>query len=686
MGLLDPTAFLNDPAQQAGVSVDPSILAGVQGALAPVQAPAPVTPDMADQAVQSATDYAPDPRAGIAQMLTDPYSAIRAEAKAHPFLAALSTLGATLQDMGSSWQGRPATAIAGNNADLAARAQAPLQVAQQRATWRGLQEIRASLPPSELPAFDASPQEYAAQLVKNRALQKLSGGESLAGAQGISATAPVLGVDPKSGVPFVQTTGGFTPQGQLGGDYTAGAGGIYSQRTGPGSFVGVGQPLTYNPGQGVTTFTPGVAGQPSAQPGAASQGGLVGPDGKLDPNAFFQSFVLKHEGGFNPADMNGSPTNYGINQAANPNVDVRKLTPEQAGGIFTQKYYGPSGSANLPPALAAVNADTAFINPLKARQFLTQSGGDWQKYMALRSQWMGALVRSNPAAAKYANAWGRRNADLANLAGSLGSQGAPQGAPGETGATPAPQGAPGPQGGGFGPALVAPRVPQPIAPAEARQLGLGPGAWARQPDGTVKLVSEPPKEDLARIGSLQSTVQGLQQLQQEQQNFLAHNRNFGTAPVYAEPEVHGIPLNPLPAVLGATNPDMKSMQASEAKQLFMVKPANAGARILQSELPYWERQTQSVANTGDVNQGILQNTGQSLAQAQRQSDFYTDWMYQHGSLNGADAAWSKAQKGNGQQQAAAHPSGQAMPQMGEVRQGYRYKGGDPASPQSWVRQ
>ncbi len=32
----------------------------------------------------------------------------------------------------------------------------------------------------------------------------------------------------------------------------------------------------------------------------------------------------------------------------------------------------------------------------------------------------------------------------------------------------------------------------------------------------------------------------------------------------------------------------------------------------------------------------------------------------------------------------AKPSGVAVPKVGETRDGYRYKGGDPALPASWV--
>jgi len=137
------------------------------------------------------------------------------------------------------------------------------------------------------------------------------------------------------------------------------------------------------------------------------------------------AFTAKHEGGYAAADANGQPVNYGINQGANPGVDVKSLTKDQAGKIFEQKYWNRSGAAGLPPALAAVQSDTYFINPALADKFLKASGGDAQKYMDLRERWMRNMVATNPAKfAKYDHAWSTRNADLRQFAVQLGGGGA----------------------------------------------------------------------------------------------------------------------------------------------------------------------------------------------------------------------------------------------------------------------
>ena len=66
--------------------------------------------------------------------------------------------------------------------------------------------------------------------------------------------------------------------------------------------------------------------------GGYDSGGRVGyaTTGGVDPSNFDDAVndTFRFEGGLNPRDTNGTPSNYGINQKANPDVDVRSLTPE----------------------------------------------------------------------------------------------------------------------------------------------------------------------------------------------------------------------------------------------------------------------------------------------------------------------------------------------------------------------
>jgi hypothetical protein len=289
----------------------------------------------------------------------------------------------------------------------------------RREAVMGYQLAQQSPDPTERAWGQADPIGYLKTLQERAKPVATKGGETLGGLTGPKFSAPVYGVSP-DGVGYNSTP-----------DKTVSTGAIPVFKSVPftdrADFVRPGEPHVPLMGMGAT-------GAPQARPGQAVPAALPAPggaspaaSGPLDPTAFFKSFILKHEGGLNPSDMNGSPTNMGFNQAANPQIDVTKLTPESAAQRFAMNYYGPSGAAKLPAPMAAVYADTYFMNPAKARQFLAQSGGDPGKFMDAREAWQGGMVQNNPAAAPYANAWAKRNADLRSFASSLGQPQAAQG-------------------------------------------------------------------------------------------------------------------------------------------------------------------------------------------------------------------------------------------------------------------
>ena len=148
--------------------------------------------------------------------------------------------------------------------------------------------------------------------------------------------------------------------------------------------------------------------------GETPSNGVAGP-----ANAFGAAveFTLQHEGGFNPRDANGAPVNYGINQAAHPEVDVSELTQDQAREIYRRDYWLPINGDALSaqnPALATAVFDTAVMSGVgTAKDLLAKSGGDRQKFLQLRTDYLNNLVQSNPEKyGKYAKAWNTRNLDL----------------------------------------------------------------------------------------------------------------------------------------------------------------------------------------------------------------------------------------------------------------------------------
>jgi hypothetical protein len=120
--------------------------------------------------------------------------------------------------------------------------------------------------------------------------------------------------------------------------------------------------------------------------------------------------VMHSEGGFVENDGGKGPTNYGINSVANPDINVRNLTPVQAKALYKSRYWDAIGADNLPPALrmgafdAAVNQGVAWTQAA-----LKKSGGDPVKFAELRRERYRSLIANNPDKyAKFEKSWMRR--------------------------------------------------------------------------------------------------------------------------------------------------------------------------------------------------------------------------------------------------------------------------------------
>jgi hypothetical protein len=134
---------------------------------------------------------------------------------------------------------------------------------------------------------------------------------------------------------------------------------------------------------------------------------------------FYSSFVANHEGGYTENDGNGAPANFGINQGANPDVDVLALTQAKAESILYERYWLASGADQLPAGLAAVHGDTAInLGVRTANELLAQSGGDPNTYLDLRDQRYYAIASANPDKTNYLSVWLRRDEDLRDLVNS----------------------------------------------------------------------------------------------------------------------------------------------------------------------------------------------------------------------------------------------------------------------------
>lgn len=150
--------------------------------------------------------------------------------------------------------------------------------------------------------------------------------------------------------------------------------------------------------------------------------------GTFAPGGFATALgrTFQEEGGFNARDANGAPVNFGINQAAHPEVDVSKLTRDQAAAIYKKDYWDKIGGdalAQQNPALAHVAFDMAVVsNPERALEMIKQSGGDPVKFMDLRALYLEGLVRNHPEIyGKYAQTWRNRDQHLREDIGAGGA-------------------------------------------------------------------------------------------------------------------------------------------------------------------------------------------------------------------------------------------------------------------------
>ena len=146
------------------------------------------------------------------------------------------------------------------------------------------------------------------------------------------------------------------------------------------------------------------------------------PAKRADPKMVFNALEVPNEGSKLVIDSNGKPVRYGINQGYNHDVDVSKLTLAGAQQLFVDRVWNKSGADKLAPALAVVHADTFFLNEKEAAKILKQSGGDVQKYIELRNNFLASLHASNPA--KYPD-YTSRNNRVEQYAAAVGGDGTP---------------------------------------------------------------------------------------------------------------------------------------------------------------------------------------------------------------------------------------------------------------------
>lgn len=123
-------------------------------------------------------------------------------------------------------------------------------------------------------------------------------------------------------------------------------------------------------------------------------------------------FVAGIEGGYVPNDAGKGPTNFGINQFANPDINVRNLTPETAAEVRKQRYWNAIGGDSLPPNTAMVAYDAAINQGQQyAKNLLQKTGGDPTLMLYQRMQDYRDLAKQ-PIYADKLKGWEARLNDL----------------------------------------------------------------------------------------------------------------------------------------------------------------------------------------------------------------------------------------------------------------------------------
>lgn len=144
---------------------------------------------------------------------------------------------------------------------------------------------------------------------------------------------------------------------------------------------------------------PKLQGLKSDAPAGAGAAPAAGFDGVMKE-------IFKTEGGYNSSDGNtNAPVNFGINQKANPDVDVKNLTKEGAAKIYKARYWDKIGGDSLPPALQGTAMDAAVNQgPENAKKWIEASGGDPAKFNDLRRAHYEALLKK-PENARFRATW-----------------------------------------------------------------------------------------------------------------------------------------------------------------------------------------------------------------------------------------------------------------------------------------
>lgn len=119
------------------------------------------------------------------------------------------------------------------------------------------------------------------------------------------------------------------------------------------------------------------------------------------------AFVLKAEGGYVPPSAKdpGGETNFGISKRWHKELDIKKLTKDEAIEIYNREYWRPGHCEILGDDLALCVFDTAVNCGLtKALKWKDDSGMEPERYLEIRETYYRELCKS-PIYSRYLKGW-----------------------------------------------------------------------------------------------------------------------------------------------------------------------------------------------------------------------------------------------------------------------------------------
>ena len=129
--------------------------------------------------------------------------------------------------------------------------------------------------------------------------------------------------------------------------------------------------------------------------------------------------VLKNEGGYSASDGNtGNPVNFGINQKAHPEVDVKNLTQDQAKEIYKKDYWDKYGVDQLRPDQQAIVMDGVVNHGSTFAQKLVdaaKAGANPSELINMRQQEYDRLAKSGKYPDNVVQSWDNRLSGFEHL-------------------------------------------------------------------------------------------------------------------------------------------------------------------------------------------------------------------------------------------------------------------------------